>query len=72
MGPLLFGGGSRTEVLRLVATISAQLAGWIERDHFHSDVPLGERARMANLVRLLRLAEAAAAELTESSQSATR
>jgi hypothetical protein len=67
MGPLLFGGGSRVDVLRLVAAISARLAGWIERDHFHSETRADERARMANLVRLLRSAEKAAVELTQTS-----
>jgi hypothetical protein len=66
MGPQLFGGGNRTDVLHLVAAISARLAGWIERDHFHSEIPPDELARMANLVRLLRSAEKVAAELTES------
>ena len=61
--PLVVGGGSRSEVLRIVADLSARLAMWIERDHRHWEIGREERERTANLVDLLRSVAEAAGEL---------
>jgi hypothetical protein len=61
--PLILGGGSRGEALRLVANISMRLADWIERDHCHGNIGREERQRTADLVQLLRSAASAAATL---------
>ena len=58
--PLLFRGGNRTEVLRLVADLCARLAIWLERDHCVVAGEPGERARMVDVVQLLRSTAAAA------------
>jgi alkanesulfonate monooxygenase SsuD/methylene tetrahydromethanopterin reductase-like flavin-dependent oxidoreductase (luciferase family) len=61
--PLILGGGSRVEVLRLVADLSSRLAVWIERDHCNWEIGREERERTADLVHLLRSAAAAAGKL---------
>lgn len=60
--PLLFRGGNRTEVLRLVADLCSRLATWIERDHCAASAEPRERARMVDVARLLRSTAAAAQE----------
>jgi hypothetical protein len=54
--PLLFGGGNRADVLRLVADLCERLAAWIERDHCLGDMAHDESARVTEVVRLLRSA----------------
>ena len=60
--PLLFRGGSRAQVMRLVGELCTRLASWVERDHYDSVDAPRERARMGDLVRLLRAAAATAQE----------
>jgi uncharacterized protein YlxW (UPF0749 family) len=63
--PLILGGGSRAEALRLVADLAMRLASWIERDHGNWTMRREERQRTADLVSLLRSAAAEAAQLAQ-------